>query len=96
MSSPHISSGIVERAKRECACSARVNHPTRERRDSAGREKNDTKMTPLHLAFLILCISCKTSYNVLSHFHWGLGQFVGGMRSVGIPGGSEKKRVSRF
>ena len=27
---------------------------------------------------LIVCTSCKTSYNVLSHSHWGLGQFVGG------------------
>ena len=53
-------------------------------------------MTPPHLAFLIVCISCKTSCNVLSYFDWGLGQFVGGMGSVEIPGGSEKKRVSRF
>ena len=37
---------------------------------------------------------CKTSYNVVSHSHWGLGQFVGRGESVG---GSEKKRVvSRF
>ena len=27
---------------------------------------------------LTVCTSCKTSYNVLSHSHWGLGQFVGG------------------
>ena len=27
---------------------------------------------------LIVCTSCKTSYNVLSHSHWGLGQFCGG------------------
>ena len=30
------------------------------------------------LQILILYTSCKTSYNVLSHSHWGLGQFVGG------------------
>ena len=23
---------------------------------------------------MIVCTSCKTSYNVPSHFHWGLGQ----------------------
>ena len=38
----------------------------------------------------------KTSYNVLSHSHWGQHQFVGGGGgSVEIPGGSEKRRVSR-
>ena len=38
--------------------------------------------------------SIKTSYNLLSHTHWGLGQFVGGggVESIEIPsGGSEKK-----
>ena len=29
------------------------------------------------LRILIVCTSCKTSYNVLKHSHWGLGQFVG-------------------
>ena len=33
---------------------------------------------------LIVCTSCKTAYNVLSHSYWGLGQFCGGR-------GSEKK-----
>ena len=27
------------------------------------------------IRILIVCKSCKTSYNVLSHSHWGLGQF---------------------
>ena len=37
------------------------------------------------IQILIVCTSCKTSYNVLSHSHWGLGQFfLGG-------GGSKKK-----
>ena len=27
---------------------------------------------------MIVCTSCKTSYNVLSHSHWELGQFAGG------------------
>ena len=36
-SSPHFSSGIVERAKRERA----DNHSTRERREAAGRETED-------------------------------------------------------
>ena len=51
---------------------------------------------------LIVCTSCKTSYNVLSHSHWGLGQFFGGGGGGGgggvieIPGGSKKKTVSRF
>ena len=31
---------------------------------------------------LIVCTSCKTSYKVLSHSHWGLGQFVGGWGEV--------------
>ena len=50
------------------------------------------------LPILIVCTSCKTSYNVLSHSHWGLGQFVGAGESVDIRGGggTEKKRVSRF
>ena len=30
------------------------------------------------IRILIVCTSCKTSYNVLSHSHWGLGQFFGG------------------
>ena len=29
------------------------------------------------LQILIVCTSYKTSYNVLKHSHWGLGQFVG-------------------
>ena len=47
---------------------------------------------------LIVCTSCKTSYNVLSHSHWGLGQFFGGGGGgfVEIPGGEGvvKKRQS--
>ena len=31
------------------------------------------------LRILIVCTSCKTSYNVLKHSHWGLSQFVGGL-----------------
>ena len=45
---------------------------------------------------MIVCTSCKTSCNVLRHFRWGLGQFVGGVgvhRNLG-DGGSEK--VLRF
>ena len=46
---------------------------------------------------LIVCESCKTSYNVLGHSHWGLGQFFWGWGGfVEIPGDSEKKTVSRF
>ena len=37
---------------------------------------------------LIVCASCKTSYNVLSHFHWGLGQDFGG--------GSKKRQSPDF
>ena len=51
-------------------------------------------MTPPHLAFLIVCISCKTSCNVLSHFHWGLGQFVGGWGLLKFRG-IVKKRASQ-
>ena len=52
---------------------------------------------------MIVCTSCKTSYNVLSHSHWGLGQFFGGGGGGGgggwggvveIPGGEVKKRQS--
>ena len=47
------------------------------------------------LPILIVCTSCKTSYNVLSHSHWGLGQFVGAGESVDIRGGGVlKKRES--
>ena len=52
------------------------------------------------IRILTVCTSCKTSYNVLSHSHWGLGQFFGGGGGGGkvieIPGGSKKKTVSRF
>ena len=41
---------------------------------------------------LIVCTSCKMSYNVLSHSHWGLGQFFGEGRGAV----SEKKTVPRF
>ena len=40
------------------------------------------------MGILIVCTSCKTSYNALNHSHWGLGQFVGGK------GGVVKKRES--
>ena len=33
-------------------------------------------------------------YNVLSHSHWGLGQYFGGGEVVEIPGGVVKKRQS--
>ena len=36
---------------------------------------------------LIVCTSCKTSYNVLRHFQWGLGQFVGAGSPLKFPGG---------
>ena len=48
------------------------------------------------MQILIVCSSCKTSYNVVSHSHWGLGQFVESqfVEFVGESvGGSEKKRV---
>ena len=49
------------------------------------------------LRILIICTSCKTSYNVLSHSHWGLGQFVGGGGgSVEIPGGVKKRESPDF
>ena len=41
--------------------------------------------------------SCKTSYNVQSHSHWGLGQFLqgeGGVRRNPRGGGIVKKRES--
>ena len=44
---PHFSSGIVERAKR----GARENHPTGERRDAAGREKNHFSLSLPSVAF---------------------------------------------
>ena len=43
------------------------------------------------IRILIVCTSCKTSYNVLSHSHWGLSQFFGG---GGGGGGGSKKRQS--
>ena len=50
-----------------------------------------TKITS-SIRILIVCTSCETSYNVLSHSHWGLGQFFGGGGGGGggvveIPGG---------
>ena len=52
------------------------------------------------LQILIVCNSCKTSNNVLSHSHWGLGQSVGGWGHWNPGGGGavggEKKRASRF
>ena len=36
---------------------------------------------------LIVCTTCKTSYNVLSHSHWGLGQFSGVAGSLKLRGG---------
>ena len=36
------------------------------------------------MRILTVCISCKTLCIVLSHSHWGLGQFFGGGRG-GIP-----------
>ena len=45
---------------------------------------------------LIVCTSCKTPFNVLSHSYSGLGQFVGVGVRWNSGGGSEKKRVSRF
>ena len=42
------------------------------------------------IRILIVCTSCKMSYNVLTHSHWGLGQFSGGGGGgvvVEIPGG---------
>ena len=35
----------------------------------------------------MVCTSCKTSYDVLHHSHWGLGQFFKAGESVDIPGG---------
>ena len=43
------------------------------------------------IRILVVCTSCKTSYNVLSHSHWGLGQFFRGGGVIEIPGGSEKR-----
>ena len=50
------------------------------------------------IRILIVCTSCKTSYSVLSHSHWGLGQFFrgGGGLLKFQGGGSKKKTVSRF
>ena len=47
------------------------------------------------------CTSCKSSYNDLSHSHWGLGQFLGSGGGGGVclnyRGIVKKlKRVSRF
>ena len=39
------------------------------------------------IRILIVCTSCKMSCNVLSHSHWGLGQFF-------VGGGGVKKRQS--
>ena len=41
---------------------------------------------------LIVCTSCKTSYNVLSHSHWGLGQYY--REGRWNSGGVVKKRQS--
>ena len=46
------------------------------------------------IRILIVCTSCKTSYNVLTHSHWGLVQFFwggGGGLSLKFQGGSKKK-----
>ena len=58
------------------------------------------------IRILIVCTSCKTSYNVLSHSHWGLGHFFfsggggggggGGGCSLKFQGEVKKKTVSRF
>ena len=48
------------------------------------KNKTDLKIIS-SIRILIVCTSCKTSYNVLSHSHWGLGQFFGEV--VEIPGG---------
>ena len=40
------------------------------------------------IANLIVCTSFKTSYNVLNHSHWGLGQSVSGGGGGG--GGGER------
>ena len=48
---------------------------------------------------LIVCSSCKTPYNVLSHSRWGLGQFFGGGVSLkfrGRGGGDEKRQSPDF
>ena len=48
------------------------------------------------IQILIVCTSCKMSCNVLSHSHWGLGQFfffLGG-GSLKFWGGGVKKRQS--
>ena len=42
------------------------------------------------IRILIVCTSCKTSYNVLSHSHWGLGQFFRGGGVIEIPGEVKK------
>lgn len=47
------------------------------------------------MRIFIVCTSCKTSYIVLSHSRWGLGQFVmeGGGGSVEIPEGGFMKKT---
>ena len=48
------------------------------------------------IRILIVCTSCKTSYYVLSHSHWGLGQFFFWGGVVEIPGGSKKRQSPDF
>ena len=49
-----------------------------------------------YLVILIVCTSCKTSYNVLGHSHWGLGQFARGGDGclLNFQGGVVEKRES--
>ena len=44
------------------------------------------------MRFLIVCTSCKTSFNVLSHFHWGWVNLSGGGVEIS---GLVKKTESR-
>ena len=48
------------------------------------------------IRILIVCTSCKTSYNVLSHSHWGLDQLLlfGGGGGVSLKFQGEVKKDS--
>ena len=48
------------------------------------------------IRILIVCTSCKTSYNVLSHSHWGLGQFFRGGGGHWNSKGGKKRQSSDF